>query len=180
VRSYASCNAAFAVARPHTTDHAAYFRYVGPRPKTSMGVPEKGWLLVTPAYSKDSSKAILVRRGWVPDSWRTSAEEKLKGGGSPSRRAKHSSDASGVGVVTAGERASYFVLPNEPETGSWHWIDAVSMVRNQQQQTGQSAYPCTVRNSCPFMQACAAVLACISSTIKFTLFANGKAVTERR
>lgn len=35
----------------------------------------------------------------------------------------------GVGVVTTGETANSLSFPNEPESGSWHWLDAAGMVR---------------------------------------------------
>lgn len=84
-----------------------------------MGVPEKGWLVVTPVVSPCGTRAILVRRGWVPDSWR----RQQQAGSAPEA-------CSGVGVVSAGERGNSFVPANVPEAGEWFTLDVAAMVRS--------------------------------------------------
>lgn len=111
---------------------------------------------VTPVYSSDGKRAILVRRGWVPDSWRSqhiteqySTATRISGGQQNVNRAvkagagkswwwfsrsnaavqpQEEGRGGGVGVVTSGETANSLSFPNEPETGSWHWLDAAGVV----------------------------------------------------
>lgn len=97
------------------------YRFVGPRVKSHMGVPEKGWVVVTPVFSSDRQRAILVRRGWVPDSWRKAAEAAAP---APER-----SNLSGVGVVSGGERGSSVTFANDPGSDFWQLLDPVAMVR---------------------------------------------------
>jgi cytochrome oxidase assembly protein ShyY1 len=110
------------------------------------------WLQVTPVYSSDGKRAILVRRGWVPDTWRrqhstqahtspanpssvsTSSTSRSWWWFSRSRKAPaapevaHALGVGGVGVVSRGEVGNSLTFANEPETGSWNWLDAASMV----------------------------------------------------
>lgn len=95
-------------------------RFVGPRVKTHMGVPEKGWIVVTPVFSFDRDRAILVRRGWVPDTWRQAA---ARGTAEPPR-------LSGVGVVSGGEKGSSVTFANDPENDFWQLLDPAAMVRS--------------------------------------------------
>jgi cytochrome oxidase assembly protein ShyY1 len=80
-----------------------------------MGSPHQGWLLVTPVFSQDKRRAILVRHGWVPDEWHNNPE-KLR------------LDTSGVGVVTGGEIANSFVPQNDPSSGQWFYLNVPQMV----------------------------------------------------
>jgi cytochrome oxidase assembly protein ShyY1 len=82
-----------------------------------MGVPDKGWIVVCPVLSSDKKRAILVRRGWVPDSWREDAAW------------RQVSPCEGTGVVTRGEIGNAFVPANEPQEGQWFTLDAAAMVR---------------------------------------------------
>lgn len=82
-----------------------------------MGVPEKGWIVVTPVYSPERSRAILVRRGWVPDSWRQAQSWKTA-----------TINDGGVGVVSGGEIGNSFVPENKPEAGEWFTLNAAEMV----------------------------------------------------
>lgn len=84
-----------------------------------MGIPEKGWIQVTPILSPNGSRVILVRRGWVPDSWRT---EGLW------RADKNTGHGSGIGVVSGGEVGNSFVPDNEPESEQWFTLNAAEMV----------------------------------------------------
>jgi surfeit locus 1 family protein len=84
-----------------------------------MGVPEKGWIQVTPVLSPNGSRVILVRRGWVPDSWRTDGLW---------RSDKNPGHGSGVGVVSAGEIGNSFVPANDPKSGQWFSLKPAEMV----------------------------------------------------
>ena len=95
-------------------------RFVGPRPRSVMGAPEQGWVMVSPVYSASGDRAVLVRRGWVPDAWR--------------RQGRHLADqqqqhSSGVGVVSNGEVGNSFVPANVPGKGEWFTLDTAEMVR---------------------------------------------------
>ena len=87
-----------------------------------MGAPEKGWIQVTPLLSNDGTRAVLVRRGWVPDRWRQQGRW----------HAVHNPTiGSGVGVVSGGEVGNSFVPDNKPEEGEWFTLDPAAMVRLQ-------------------------------------------------
>lgn len=101
---------------PKDAVSAAPHRFVGPRVQTRMGVPDKGWIIVTPVVSEDSQRAILVRRGWVPDAWRNDGQWRAVG------------PCAGAGVVTRGEVGNSFVPANEPEAGRWFTLDPAAMV----------------------------------------------------
>lgn len=86
-------------------------------------MPEKGWIVVTPVYSSDRDRAILVRRGWVPDTWRQQAAAAAAGGSA------EAAALSGVGVVSGGEKGSAVTFANDPENDFWQLLDPVAMVR---------------------------------------------------
>jgi len=95
--------------------------FVGPRPRSSMGTTERGYLVITPLRnSTKNGRTILVLRGWVPDAW--SKED-------PAVRAaemKHDEATHTVciqGVVRGGEVPGTFVPENIPSKGSWFYID---------------------------------------------------------
>lgn len=92
--------------------------FVGPRARSSMGVTEQGWLLVTPVRSLDGKRAVLVRRGWVPDTWRAQGSW---------RTDCQSRAASGVGVITRGEAGNSFMPENNAERGEWYTINVAAM-----------------------------------------------------
>ncbi|KAL3152716.1 hypothetical protein ABBQ38_012307 [Trebouxia sp. C0009 RCD-2024] len=100
-------------------DHDASL-YVGPRPRSSMGSATNGYQLITPLYSSQWEKPVLVNRGWVPATWRSDAkfrqEWESKDGGSSLQA-----------VTRVSEDPSMFVPQNNPKTGEWFWIDVPAM-----------------------------------------------------
>jgi hypothetical protein len=76
---------------------------------------------ITPSESSSSSKAL----GASPD-----ARRSWWWFGRPRKVPEETTDSGlgGVGVVTKGETANSLSFPNEPEAGSWHWLDAAGMV----------------------------------------------------
>lgn len=93
-------------------DHDATM-YIGPRPRTVMGNTKMGYLVVTPLYNKKLRRVALVSRGWVPEGWRHSAEQREAG--------QPRGQVEVVGVVRHGETANTFVPENEPARGAWYY-----------------------------------------------------------
>eukprot|EP00892_Ulva_mutabilis_P001547 jgi/Ulvmu1/11393/UM075_0055.1 len=87
-----------------------------------MGVPEKGWVVVTPVFSANRQRAILVRRGWVPDTWRQATQR--PGAAAEART------LSGIGVVSGGERGSAVTFANDPHNDFWQLLDPGAMARH--------------------------------------------------
>jgi surfeit locus 1 family protein len=83
--------------------------FIGPRPRSTMGVTESGYFMVTPL--KQNGRSIMVLRGWVPAAWKFS---KLPHDGV---------QATLHGVVRLSENPSIFVPKNTPEKGDWYFID---------------------------------------------------------
>ena len=50
--------------------------FIGPRPKTSMGVAQKGYLMISPMRLGGGGEDVfvLVNRGWVPDAFKRAKE----------------------------------------------------------------------------------------------------------
>jgi len=94
-------------------------RYIGPRPRSHMGVTKSGNFVITPFYStsKDSNAAIMVLRGWAPVDW---AELPSTGG----------STATVEGVVRYSESPSIFVPENRPEKNEWYYIDVAALAKS--------------------------------------------------
>jgi surfeit locus 1 family protein len=90
--------------------------FVGPRVKSDMGTATPGYVVITPLYSKQWQKFILVNRGWVPEGWRNSPE---------SQEPKGTVDVSGV--IRHSEEPNSFVPDNQPGKQQWFWIDAPSI-----------------------------------------------------
>mmetsp|Transcript_24818 Transcript_24818/g.64414 ORF Transcript_24818/g.64414 Transcript_24818/m.64414 type:complete len:322 (+) Transcript_24818:151-1116(+) len=90
--------------------------YVGPRVKSEMGTATPGYVVITPLYSPEWHKSILVNRGWVPEAWRGSPEA-----------AQPAGNVTVAGVIRRSEAPNAFVPDNQPGKGQWFWIDAPSM-----------------------------------------------------
>ncbi|KAK9864270.1 hypothetical protein WJX84_011136 [Apatococcus fuscideae] len=91
---------------------------VGPRPRSSMGVTQPGFTLVTPLQGADGQD-VLVNRGWVPAIWRQDAG--LRSQGEPSGKVAL------AGVLRHSEKPSMFVPENEPAKGAWYWLDVPAL-----------------------------------------------------
>ncbi|KAG8464699.1 hypothetical protein KFE25_010067 [Diacronema lutheri] len=91
---------------------------VGPRsppagsPPAPSGDVHTGWLVLTPLHGERVS--VLVNRGWVPRD-KVAAIEQPRG------------EVCVEGVVRAAEEPGSFALPNDPERGSYFWIDVAGM-----------------------------------------------------
>ncbi|GMH39348.1 hypothetical protein BSKO_07246 [Bryopsis sp. KO-2023] len=88
---------------------------VGPRVRIICGIPEKGFMLITPLKSSTWDRTILVNRGWVPESWKTnekSAQDELS-----------EEEVRVQGVVVDSEKPSSFIPDNHPAKSTWFWVD---------------------------------------------------------
>lgn len=83
--------------------------FIGPRPRSTMGVTESGYFMVTPM--RQNGRAIMVLRGWVPADWKFS------------NIPKDESQATIHGVIRPSENPSVFVPKNTPEKRDWYFID---------------------------------------------------------
>ena len=94
--------------------------FIGPRPRSSMGITEAGYFMVTPMYvDGDREKPLMVLRGWVPESWKKRSVEKAGMGPITSIR----------GVVRYSERPSRFVPDNCPRQRDWYFVDVSGMAK---------------------------------------------------
>jgi surfeit locus 1 family protein len=99
-------------------DHA-HQMLVGPRspPAGSAHSPgaevHSGWLVLTPLHS-DNGVSVLLNRGWVPRDRLAEVEHP-------------SGELAFEGVVRLPEEPGSFALPNDPERGSYFWIDVAGM-----------------------------------------------------
>lgn len=94
--------------------------FIGPRPRSSMGITEAGYFMVTPMYvDGDAGKPVMVLRGWVPESWKKRHAEKPGLGSTKSVR----------GVVRYSERPSRFVPENCPRQRDWYYVDVPGLAR---------------------------------------------------
>ena len=137
-------------------------QYIGPRPRSRMGTTEAGYLAVTPliynenntAASKNSRnnkifwknssqngnggsrKEVLVLRGWVPKSWRPTADSTAGTAAAASSQSQHTSSSTSSssvkndsivtiqGVVRFGEDPGTFVPENKPQEGTWFYLNS--------------------------------------------------------
>lgn len=76
--------------------------------------------LITPLYSQQFEKPVLVNRGWVPATWRSDAEIRQQW-------ESKGSDNTLQAVTRVSEDPSSFVPQNNPKTGEWFWIDVPAM-----------------------------------------------------
>lgn len=83
--------------------------------------------MVTPLYSKDGTRAVLVRRGWAPASWQQAGGTELLAAADQVARL----DGVAVGVVTNGEKGNSFVAENNGAKGEWFTLDVAAMVRKR-------------------------------------------------
>lgn len=91
--------------------------FVGPRPRSQMGVTELGYLVVTPIIL-EHGKAVMVLRGWAPVEW---VDELKSGKGSGGK-----ADGEKVtveGVIRYGEDPGMFVPPNSAEKGTFFYVN---------------------------------------------------------
>lgn len=94
--------------------------FIGPRPRSSMGITEAGYFMVTPMYvDGKADKAIMILRGWVPESWK---KRRVDGG--------ESSMTSIRGVVRYSEKPSRFVPENCPRQRDWYYVDVPELARS--------------------------------------------------
>lgn len=94
--------------------------FIGPRPRSSMGITEAGYFMVTPMYvDGDADKPVMVLRGWVPESWKKRHVEKPGMGSITSIR----------GVVRYSERPSRFVPENCPRQRDWYYVDVPELAK---------------------------------------------------
>ncbi|KAK4528481.1 hypothetical protein GAYE_SCF59G6424 [Galdieria yellowstonensis] len=98
---------------------------IGPRPAPSY-IPmhmlhwggSVGYHVVTPFLRQNGEEPILVNRGWIPQrlaSHRTRAKDDFYG------------NVTIEGIVSSGEIPSRYTPDNEPESGSWLWLDAIAI-----------------------------------------------------
>ena len=119
---------------------------VGPRARSVCGVTQSGSLLVqvvnenlnegdegertglrrlwtwtkgSEGRSDERTKAIMVARGWVPDSWQSESEDEAN-----KRCVKIH------GVVRFSERPGMFTPKNDAERGRWYWLDAPALAES--------------------------------------------------
>eukprot|EP00871_Galdieria_phlegrea_P005188 jgi/Galph1/5670/GphlegSOOS_G4310.1 len=97
---------------------------IGPRPAPSF-VPlhllqwggSIGYNVVTPLV-RDKGEPVLVNRGWIP--------QRLS-----RHKSREKEDFYGLvkvqGVVSSGERPGFYTPDNDPESGSWLWLDAIAI-----------------------------------------------------
>lgn len=94
--------------------------FIGPRPRSSMGITEAGYFMVTPMYvDGDASKPVMVLRGWVPESWKRRHADNPGMGSTRSIR----------GVVRYSERPSRFVPENCPRQRDWYYVDVPGLAK---------------------------------------------------
>jgi cytochrome oxidase assembly protein ShyY1 len=77
-----------------------------------------GYHVVTPFLRQNGEEPILVNRGWIPQrlaSHRTRAKDDFYG------------NVTIEGIVSSGEIPSRYTPDNEPESGSWLWLDAIAI-----------------------------------------------------
>jgi surfeit locus 1 family protein len=110
--------------------------FIGPRPRSSMGVTEAGYFMVTPMYvNGDPQAPLIVLRGWVPESWKKERDAiYFNSVGSPSDVARGVGDASKAdvairGVVRYSEKPSMFVPENCPRQRNWYYVDVPALAR---------------------------------------------------
>ncbi len=105
--------------------------FVGPRPRSSMGITEAGHFMVTPMYvGGDVDRAVMVLRGWVPDSWKRSSDRAGEREGDGERTTATTTATTTIrGVVRFSEKPSRFVPENCPRQGDWYYIDVPAMAR---------------------------------------------------
>ena len=95
-------------------------QFIGPRPRSTMGVTEAGYFMVTPLVQSSGDSAVLVLRGWVPASWKSGDIDK-------NPRSKTKAQVNVRGVVRYSERPSMFVPKNNAERGDWFFIDVPAL-----------------------------------------------------
>lgn len=104
--------------------------FIGPRPRSSMGITEAGYFMVTPMYvDGDVAKPLLVLRGWVPESWKSNGMDSDING---ERRASEPATAPPAmlrGVVRSSEKPSRFVPENCPRQRDWYYVDVPALAR---------------------------------------------------
>jgi len=89
--------------------------FIGPRPRSSMGVTESGYFMVTPLVQKGSKDVVMVLRGWVPADWKAGKRTRAIKSDGLIHYAR--------GVIRYSERPGVFVPENHPEKGDWFYID---------------------------------------------------------
>ncbi len=89
--------------------------FIGPRPRSSMGVTESGYFMVTPLIHKDTGNVVMVLRGWVPAEWKAGKRTRSVENNKLLHHAR--------GAVRYSERPGIFVPKNCPEQGDWFYID---------------------------------------------------------
>ena len=105
-------------------------QFVGPRPRSIMGITEAGYLAITPFKDSGSEEIVLVLRGWVPASWKTNDPSRDSNNTSTNmNNGKHMARFDIIhGIVRCGEdQRSSFVPENRPDIGEWHYIDPKSI-----------------------------------------------------
>eukprot|EP00879_Flechtneria_rotunda_P003118 GHRR01003339.1.p1 GENE.GHRR01003339.1~~GHRR01003339.1.p1 ORF type:complete len:224 (+),score=77.29 GHRR01003339.1:3723-4394(+) len=115
--TYQHSKAVFVGPRPLSYDPSDWNTKQGMREVLSIpGAIKSGFLLITPLSQPGSQHAILVNRGWVPPSWKADWQQRSLGQ-QPLGLVKVS------GVVQGSEKPSSFVPANEPQQGSYFWLD---------------------------------------------------------
>lgn len=89
--------------------------FIGPRPRSSMGVTESGYFMVTPLIRQGTTDVVMILRGWVPADWKAGKRTRSIDNTSGTHHAR--------GVIRYSERPSVFVPANCPEKGDWYYID---------------------------------------------------------
>ena len=97
-------------------------QFIGPRPRSTMGVTEAGYFMVTPLVHSSGESAVLVLRGWVPASWKSGDVDNKS-------RSKNHTEFNVRGVVRFSERPSMFVPKNNAERGDWFFIDVPALCK---------------------------------------------------
>eukprot|EP00803_Ostreobium_quekettii_P011633 evm.model.scf_2875.2 EVM.evm.TU.scf_2875.2 scf_2875:7946-12457(+) len=113
--------------------------FVGPRVRKTSGPDvQLGYVMVTPmsmsAWEQSSlswrDRAILVCRGWVPESWKKKSRNPELAEEATALAAKTEGESVVEGVVMRSEVPSYFVPQNTPKQGSWFWIDVPEIAKS--------------------------------------------------
>ncbi|CAD7704251.1 unnamed protein product [Ostreobium quekettii] len=106
--------------------------------RTSGPDVQLGYVMVTPmsmsAWEQSSlswrDRAILVCRGWVPESWKKKSRNPELAEEATALAAKTEGESVVEGVVMRSEVPSYFVPQNTPKQGSWFWIDVPEIAKS--------------------------------------------------
>jgi surfeit locus 1 family protein len=104
--------------------------FVGPRPRSQMGVTELGYLVVTPVFldegdlerknspqieTRQAPRAVMVLRGWAPVEW----VDRLKS----ENRSSNTDRVTMEGVIRHGEDPGMFVPPNSAAKGTFYYVN---------------------------------------------------------